>query len=649
MPRPSGWWTLPGLIAATVAASPARADSWSPDGSWLAYTLSVRPAADRLGWIFGDSPEAPGAGGAPSRSQLWATRVETGESVLLFETRGALSEPAWSPAGTALAYGHVEAGTGGVRRFSVIVQDDPERRRILRTWSLGPSGSGARPPESCDIDWSADGRHLAVSGHPDGLVVLRASDGRVEAELPGGSHPAWAPEGSRLAFARSGATPSLELFDAASGETRRLAEVAGLDRLPTASWTREADALLFIAHLPEARSGPGGRRDRAAVPGLIQPEAAPPQLRFERVRLPRGEREAELQPDVLDVQHPPFDDLDDLLALTFDQSRDGTDLYYAVGVEAEPSLVIWTHPQNRQVETRYNPLHEGVPVAALRVSPSPTRQELALRFGLPGRLTPPALSDPRKETSLTFLTPDDDARAAWVEAILDAVGQVLDASVSRPPGATDGGPALRPTRLPIPGELADNDPGLLRLRRLAGQGLPLCEAPAAPGSHDPSRASFFSQARLVFAYLREDYPAALEALDAFEPLADSPDRRRRLLGLRAQIALARKDFYRAGAILEYLRDAAADRREVVEETARGPILSPADAPGGWPRVLLGRLDDLKSGRATPESPLAPEVRFDSELGPRILIERPADPPPPFVPEGAPRFVRPERPRPRPPR
>ena len=56
-----------------------------------------------------------GRGGRVRSNKLWTTRPETGESVLLEDSAGPLSAPAWSRDGTSLAFGRLTRGTETVR------------------------------------------------------------------------------------------------------------------------------------------------------------------------------------------------------------------------------------------------------------------------------------------------------------------------------------------------------------------------------------------------------------------------------------------------------------------------------------------------------------------------------------------------------
>src|SRR5262245_9304609 len=96
------------LVLVGLAGPRAGAQSWSPNGHWLAYAIddSWNEATLRPGWLYGPPQVAPvdpdhPEERTPPRWRLWATRVETGESVALAESDRPISQPGWNPAGSA--------------------------------------------------------------------------------------------------------------------------------------------------------------------------------------------------------------------------------------------------------------------------------------------------------------------------------------------------------------------------------------------------------------------------------------------------------------------------------------------------------------------------------------------------------------------
>jgi hypothetical protein len=219
---------------------------------------------------------------------------------------------------------------------------------------------------------------------------------------------------------------------------------------------------------------------------------------------------------------------------------------------------------------------------------------------------------------LTPMTPDQESKAAWVAAL----GQALDLPRSG---------QERPTRLPFPEELEKAGRFSPTNRRLAQIGGRLTEELDRDG-HDRS---LTAPPSLTFAYLRGEFEAAEQALRDLGPKGSGPssDRSLRLLGLRAQLCLARGEQAQAGEIIEFIRD---QRRQGIARVesdgsggfavsleldegpswpdalwrlARGqPEVPPSDPPPGTPEPRpLPRSRPVSPGSSSPRSAVEPDA------------------------------------------
>ena len=68
---------------------------------------------------------------APDLFRICAADADTGAAILLYESRGPLTSPAWRPDGRALAFGRVVDEAPAPARFELIVQDAPGENRVI--------------------------------------------------------------------------------------------------------------------------------------------------------------------------------------------------------------------------------------------------------------------------------------------------------------------------------------------------------------------------------------------------------------------------------------------------------------------------------------------------------------------------------------
>jgi hypothetical protein len=608
------------LVVALSSRLGAQPSPWSPDGSWIAYVLAPDPspasAETTLRWLLEVPPpeDQSDSSPPPSREALWATQPDTGESVVLDQVDGFLTDPAWAPDGRSMAHGRLTApGSGQPLRFELVVQPAPERQRVLASWPWRRSGSTLDDECRRSVAWSGDGAWLvAPDPEADGLVLVEAATGRVRRRLPGAVRPAWSPDATRLAFLRPDDPPRLEVLDGPDSEPVLLGIPAGIGPpgFPPPAWDPDGALVNLLA--------PAGAED------------GPVRLRIERFRLaPPGPEPARL------LNEPARDALAPDASASVAFLEDGEAIYAGHGL-GRSDLLTWIRGDRGEVYKRFHPFLEGVPIHSVALNPRPGASTLALRLGPAPRALPPALCDPLAESFLP-LVPDAAARSAWQGEIRAAIQRLLD-ELTRPIPSVRPEPAPRgPSRLPLPGTIDDRDPSAKRLRRLArlGDSLLCLDLPSPPDS--PAHRTSEPVDAVLFSALLDRPGESLAALDALEPDAVSPELRHRLIGLRAHLAIASGERARAAGVLGYLDEAGpGSGRLILEADARPRFGDPFPTAPLWLANLRRALDGaLRPSRLDADLP-----RYDGlESGPS---DRPEVPPDPFGPVPIP-------PRPGPPR
>lgn len=236
-------------IAPAEGADPI---AWSPDGRHLLLHLRTGPGPlgdlfvleadgtrNRLtntGQVLSGSFSPDGtrvvhdALGGPNFGGLYEVDVATGASQLLFDdARGDAMYPAWSPDGARIAFLLYDEGTAS---YTLWIQGPEGRRHRISGVPGADAASG--------LVWSPDGARLALSATFGIYVLDRDGSGLRRVSSPSNSQfvdlwPAWSPEGSHIAFVRSGESYSpangdeLLLVPAEGGDVRRIAGLTTMD------------------------------------------------------------------------------------------------------------------------------------------------------------------------------------------------------------------------------------------------------------------------------------------------------------------------------------------------------------------------------------------------------------------------------------
>lgn len=622
------------ILAATApAAKPGAPVSWSPDGRWVAYVLASRPAgaALRPGQLLDPRPGAertldrPPAGAR--RYRLWATRPATGESTLLAESDRALTSPAWSPDGAALAFGRVVAVAGGRAAFELVVKRSLDDEQALFRQEMGADG-----PEhdaalgGAALTWSPDGRHLSVPHlDPEGVAFVHAERGGLLKVIEGAEGVGWSPDAGRATFYRGGA---LWIVDAGFNEPKQVIEVAGRDRLPPAAWTRDGRAILVPMRGPPP-GGPGFRRRMVGMRmGLERADLILVRVDVESGRLL-------LHGPLL---HDPLLDPEALRWASFAQDAMGMQLLYTTAVRGQEHQISRAFPrQNNAVQIRINPVDPSVPLGDLALDAEAAR--LAFRVGPAGPASLVAILDtaslgPPARPEWAPLVPDDDARAEWIALLADTARGLL---ASTPPADAEGKPLGRVSSFPSPAELGASSVVAPRLRHLGALGRPLARRPGGAPTAPAGLEEALAEALLLFTYLAHDpdrprahYEAASEALAASQAGDPDPDRQRRLLLIGAQIALGLGETDRVEAVLDVLGSGRPAGVLEVEETPAGVVFRPLPDPTGAWLAYLGAEARAIAERPPAEPTEAPafELELEPPLQPRPVRAFPAVAEPP---------------------
>ena len=230
--------------------------------------------------------------------------------------------PVWSPDGSRIAFARTARGMGipdGVPVGIVVAAaDGSDQRTITDQWASS-------------ISWSPDGQRLAFL-QVEGYVYIVGADGSNLTQLSGGGMvtevPVWSPDGSLVAFGRSGEHISDIVISTPDGSDQRA--IAGLKGISL--WTSDGSDVRFGA-VPESTDPAERRVTTNLVATSIAWSADGSEIRF--VGAPESMESDEGSPAYAGI---------------FSIGADGSDMRIIAEIEW-PSLVSWS-PDGSRVAVR---------------------------------------------------------------------------------------------------------------------------------------------------------------------------------------------------------------------------------------------------------------------------------------------------------
>ena len=584
---------LLGFLLATVSAvTTGNAPvSWSPNGNWIATTTLTSPTTRSIpepGWIFdthsrfnvdfgAKNNDLPPAESPEVVSRLHLCSTSGDRSILVEETNGRLSSPAWRADGLALAVARITRREGGGEQLDVLIHESVGKARVLYT-SVCEEECSPGPIHRFGfqaVAWSPDGRYLAVPVvNPNPAIkIIRADNGQVVCEENDAYWPSWSPDSARLAYLRGQGMPTLKILDTSFGPARDLPAIGKTFQPP--QWAADSRSLYEMS----VRSGRPGQDGSS-------------QIEISRINVDSGAVAILSQ-----IRSEPLDRGVPLRNLSFAFSKTADDLYYSLDFDNQPPAIVWYCPMTSETINPMSPIDTLVKASVLGLSP--VGNQVAARFGPNASGSVIGLFDISAK-ALTPIVTDDGARVEWLKLLVNTARSIVRINLPRKAG--DGRLFDRPTIFPITGEIAWNSEAAYRLRRIAKIGLPLCRRPETAGPAVPELLVFLKEARFFFEILNEDYKAAMLSLEALEESQDNPDRRLRLLSLRAQIYVADGDYDRARDAVKYLKTDATRHRATLEETALGFVMNSEDrGKENWPDYLGDRIEETIKQKQTEKS------------------------------------------------
>lgn len=244
--------------------------AWSPDGGWIAYTLSPVDAAPAAA----AEPQpgvGPGAVGPPTRfsgSSIWIVRPDGTDKRRVTDENVDGLGAVWSPDGTSIAFSISGTGGGSDIHVATIADGVLSNERAVTADAANDWGPA----------WAPDGSHLLFTSNRSGddevwrvAMAVGSAPEQLTDDRAGDWAPIYSPDGTRIAFVsdRSG-DPEVWSMDAAGGDPRNVSNHPWhFDGQWSVAWGPDGALAYAVAAFQDASSSGWVREDLAAAQALL--------------------------------------------------------------------------------------------------------------------------------------------------------------------------------------------------------------------------------------------------------------------------------------------------------------------------------------------------------------------------------------------